>query len=104
MTARTGALFCLASAAAFGAMGVFGKLAYEQGATVATLLSVRFVLAALVLWVVVVAGGRIGAITSLPRRDALMALGLGAVGYSAQAGAYFAALSRMDASVLALLL
>ena len=30
---RTGALFCLASAAGFGAMGVFGKLAYDAGAT-----------------------------------------------------------------------
>ena len=28
-----GALLCLASAAAFGAMGIFGKLACEEGAT-----------------------------------------------------------------------
>ena len=42
----SGSLFCLASAAAFGAMGVVGKLAYGEGATVGTLLSVRFVLAA----------------------------------------------------------
>ena len=46
----TGALFCLASAAAFGAMGVFGKLAYDEGATVGTLLATRFVLAAALLW------------------------------------------------------
>ena len=38
--------FCLASAAAFGAMGIFGKLAYDEGATVGTLLATRFVLAA----------------------------------------------------------
>ena len=31
-------LFCLASGAAFGAMAVFGKLAYAEGATVGTLL------------------------------------------------------------------
>ena len=37
--ARAGALLCLASAAAFGAMGVFGKLAYDEGATVGTLLA-----------------------------------------------------------------
>ena len=37
--------FCLASAAAFGAMGIFGKLAYDEGATVGTLLATRFVLA-----------------------------------------------------------
>jgi drug/metabolite transporter (DMT)-like permease len=102
--ARTGALFCLASAAGFGAMGVFGKLAYDAGATVGTLLAVRFALAATVLWAVVIATGRVGTLRVLARRDVLMALGLGALGYSAQAGAYFAALSRLDASLLALLL
>src|ERR671914_120409 len=34
-----GTLLCLGSGAAFGAMAVFGKLAYGDGATVATLLS-----------------------------------------------------------------
>ena len=34
-----GALLCLASAAAFGAMAIFGKLAYDEGATVGTLLA-----------------------------------------------------------------
>jgi drug/metabolite transporter (DMT)-like permease len=104
MHARTGALFCLASAAGFGAMGVFGKLAYDAGATVGTLLAVRFVLAAAILWTFVLATGRTRAILTLPRRDVLMALALGGIGYSAQAGAYFAALDRLDASLLALLL
>jgi drug/metabolite transporter (DMT)-like permease len=101
---RTGALYCLASAAAFGVMGIFGKLAYDEGVTVGTLLAVRFALAAAVLWCVVIATGRLGAITALPRRDVATALALGAIGYSAQAGGYFAALQRIDASVLALLL
>jgi drug/metabolite transporter (DMT)-like permease len=100
----TGALFCLASAVAFGAMGVFGKLAYEQGATVGTLLAVRFALAALVLWTVVLASGRLRELRALPRRDVGIALGLGALGYSAQAGGYFAALERIDPSLLGLLL
>ena len=56
---RAGALLCLASAAAFGAMGIFGKLAYGDGATVGTLLACRFVLAATLFWLVVLAtGGR----------------------------------------------
>ena len=29
-----GVLICLASAVAFGAMAIFGKLAYDEGATV----------------------------------------------------------------------
>lgn len=101
---RTGALYCLASAAGFGAMGVFGKLAYEEGVTVGTLLSTRFVLAAVLFWLILVcARGGIRELRSLTRRDLLIAIALGAVGYGAQAGAYFAALDRLDASLLALL-
>jgi drug/metabolite transporter (DMT)-like permease len=101
---RTGALICLASAVAFGAMGIFGKLAYEEGATVGTLLAVRFVLAAALFWALVFATGAARRLRTLPRRDIGLALALGAVGYSAQAGAYFVALERLDASLLSLLL
>lgn len=100
----TGAIFCLTSAAFFGAMGVFGKLAYQEGSTVATLLSARFVVAALVLWLALAAIGGLGRLRAMARRDVLLALGLGAVGYGAQAGCYFTALERMDASLLALVL
>ena len=100
-----GALLCLASAAAFGVMGIFGKLAYEEGATLGTLLATRFVLAAALLWLVVGIGTRGARRPRRPaRRDVGLALALGAVGYSAQASAFFAALQRIDASVLALLL
>lgn len=99
-----GILSCVASAAAFGAMGIFGKLAYDQGVTVGTLLSARFVVAAVLFWAVVAGSGRLGALRAVPRRDVALALGLGAFGYAAQAGAYFAALDRLDASLLSLLL
>jgi len=48
--------------------------------------------------------GAAGQLRTLPRRDIGLAFALGAVGYSAQAGAYFAALKRLDASLLSLLL
>ena len=99
----TGTLLCLASAAAFGAMGIFGKLAYDDGATVSTLLAVRFALAAVMFWLFMAYSGRARALRALPRRDVTIALALGGIGYSAQAGAYFAALDRIDASLLALL-
>ena len=35
----SGTVLCLASACCFGAMAAFGKLAYDEGATVGTLLS-----------------------------------------------------------------
>jgi len=101
----SGTLLCLGSGAAFGAMGVFGKLAYAQGATVGTLLSVRFALAAVVFWGLVLAGRPARArLRALPRRDVAAGLALGAAAYALQAGCYFAALSRVDASLLALLL
>jgi len=98
-----GTLLCLASAAAFGAMGIFGKLAYDEGATVGTLLATRFLLAAAMFWLVVACSGRARGVRALPRRDVGIALALGAVCYSAQAGGYFAALQRLDASLLSLL-
>ena len=100
----TGALLCLASAAAFGAMGIFGKLAYEEGATVGTLLATRFALAAAVFWLVMLATGTLGELRTLARRDAGLAVALGALGYGAQAGCYFLALDRLDASLLSLVL
>ena len=101
---RSGVIFCLVSAAAFGGIGIFGKLAYGEGSTVGTLLSVRFVVAALLLWVLTAATGALAGLRRLPRRDVLAALALGAIGYGAQAGAYFLALDRMDASLLSLVL
>jgi drug/metabolite transporter (DMT)-like permease len=101
----TGTLLCVGSAAAFGAMAVLGKLAYENGATVGTLLAVRFMLAAVMFWALVFArGGAAAELRELARRDVAIALGLGAVGYAAQAGLFFSALERIDASLLSLLL
>src|SRR3954471_1628770 len=101
MQQRTGALLVLASAVAFGVMPVFGKLAFEAGVGVGTLLFIRFAIAAPVLWAAMAVRG------ALPRargRVVLRALALGAVGYAMQAGLYFLALERMDASVLSLIL
>lgn len=102
MQQRTGALLVLASAVAFGVMPIFGKLAFEAGVGVATLLVVRFAIAAPVLW------GAVALRRVFPRgagRGVLgRALALGAVGYAMQAGLYFLALERMDASVLSLVL
>ena len=99
-----GALLCLASAAAFGAMGIFGKLAYDEGATRRHAAGRplrargRAVLAA--SWPAHGRRPRPARAAAARRR---LALALGAVGYSAQAGGYFAALERLDASLLSLL-
>src|SRR4051794_39439949 len=107
--------FCLASGAAFGAMAVFGKLAYAEGATVGTLLAVRFLFASALFWAgnatLVAKRGqtpvrdicRVKGSDPFRLRDVLVALGLGAGGYAVQAGLYFAALSRIEAGLLSLL-
>jgi drug/metabolite transporter (DMT)-like permease len=97
-----GALMCAASGAAFGGLAIFGKLAYDAGVGVLTLLVVRFALAALVLSV----AARVRRSTSSrpARRVLLIALALGAVGYASQAGLFFGALTRIDAGLTALVL
>jgi drug/metabolite transporter (DMT)-like permease len=97
---RHGIALCLLSAVGFGAMAIFAKEAFASGVTLLTVLALRFLLAALVFWVVVIARG-----TPLPpRRVLLTGLALGAGGYAAQAGLYFGALTRIDASLTSLLL
>lgn len=99
-----GVLLCLVSAACFGAMAVFGKLAYAEGVSPEALLLLRFGLASALL------GGlqlvRRRSAPRLPReglrRLVLTALALGAVGYALQATLYFAALERLDAPVVGL--
>jgi drug/metabolite transporter (DMT)-like permease len=96
-----GVLLCVASAASFGGMAVFGKLAYEAGVGVMTLLVVRFTLASLCLGALSMSRrGR-----AFPRgRMLAAALGLGAVAYSAQSALFFLALTRIEAGLTALVL
>ena len=100
----SGTLMSLGSGAAFGAMAVFGKLAYDEGATVGTLLAVRFALAAAMFWALVLASGAAREVRALASRVAGIAVALGACGYAIQSGCFFAALERIDASLLSLLL
>ena len=97
--APVGAALCLLSAAGFGAMAIFGKLAYDAGVSTLTLLLVRFTLAGLIFGAIVGAQPWKGG-----RRAVLIGLGLGGIGYATQAGLFFGALQRLDASLLALLL
>jgi drug/metabolite transporter (DMT)-like permease len=104
MTVMRGAALCLVSAAAFGTLGIFGRLASDAGATVATTLLVRFGLAGVVFAAALALTGGAATIRRLPRRVILTGLGLGFAGYSLQSGLYFAAIGRLDVSMTALLL
>src|SRR6478609_2844224 len=99
-----GAGLCLLSAAAFGTLGIFGRLAADAGADTATTLLVRFGLAALVFAAVLLWTGGWRALRGLSRRVVVTGLALGGAGYSLQSGLYFAAIGRLDVSMVALLL
>lgn len=87
-------------------MAVFGSLAYRQGVSTEALLVIRFSLAAVCVWALVLLrrpGTRRADRRHLPTSLICVAFALGAVCYAAQAGFYFSALHHMDASLLALI-
>lgn len=98
---RQGLLLCVIAAVGFGSMAVLAKLAYAAGATVLTLLSVRFVIGAALLWGFAAYRG----VARIPDvRAALAALALGLFLYSAESGLYATALTHIDASLGELLM
>ena len=104
-----GPVLCLLSATAFGAMAIFGKFAYAAGVSTDALLLVRFSLAAVLLFSLDAAlrrraGDRTPLLHGLSLRTVLIAVvGLGSIGYAAQAGFFFAALQVMDAGPLSMI-
>jgi drug/metabolite transporter (DMT)-like permease len=99
-----GALLCLVSAAGFATLGVFGRLASDAGASIASTLLVRFAIASLVFALLLAVTGGLAKLRALPRRAVLGGLALGAAGYSLQSGLYFAAIGRLDVSLVSLVL
>lgn len=95
-----GVALTLTSAVTFGATGVLAKFAFAAGAGVSSLLSTRFAIAALLLWIIVA----IRRPALPPLRLTLAALALGGIGFATEATLYFSALERLDASLVALLL
>ena len=95
-----GVALVIGSAVCFGTLGVFGKLAYRLGLTTPQLLSYRFALAAVMLWLAAIAIRE-----PFPPRRSLVGLAImGGAGYVGQSGSYFSALHFIPASTNALLL
>jgi len=105
-----GPALVLLSAAAFGAMAVFGKLAYSAGVDSGALVLVRFTSAAALLGLLLLVRPSLRRLEGeaprswLGARPVLIALGLGFFGYALQASLFFAALERADVSVVTLVL
>jgi drug/metabolite transporter (DMT)-like permease len=90
-----------ASQTIFGSLGLFYKLALAGGATSLTILPLRFSLAAVPLWLLVLATGRRW---RLPRGRVLALLGMGGGAYVGQSYFYLAALERIPLSTGTLIL
>ncbi len=97
---RLGFIFIIISAASFGVMPIFARLAYTAGAEPVTVLFLRFAMAAVVMNLIMVASR-----TPYPRGLILLELILlGAIGYVGESLAYFLALKMASAGLVALLL
>jgi drug/metabolite transporter (DMT)-like permease len=99
--ARLVGLICIvASAAGFGAMPIFGKLAYAKGVDLPSMLFLRFALAGLLM-----ASVMQWCAMPWPRgRNLLLLIVMGGLGYVGQSFCYFAALQHATAGLTALLL
>ena len=97
---REGLLLCLVSAAGFGAMPIFGRQAFAAGVELTPMLSLRFLLAAAMLWALIALRRRpLGSV-----RGVVFGGLLGLCGYSVQAGLYFGSIQRIDVSLASLIL
>lgn len=96
----TGVVLILISAASFGWLAIFGRFAYAAGIDTATLLFLRFSLAALFMVALMIVRRE-----DWPRRRLLgMLVGMGGLGYVGQSFLYFTALHYASAGLVALLL
>lgn len=116
---QSGFIASIVSAIAFSTLGIFAKLLYASGFSVANALAWRFMVAAVALWVVVglrarfrrspakswgpVPGAEPAHFTP-SRRDFLKIFLLGLLGFSPQAGLYFLTVKILDPGITSLLL
>lgn len=99
---RLGALQVAAAGFCFGFLGIFGRLAFDAGLTLGSLLTLRFLLASALL--------AVGVALFRPRllmidfKQLLGCLGLGVLGYAVFASLYFTAIEGVSVALASLLL
>ncbi len=96
-----GAILIALSTLGSGSMAIFAKLAYEAGLNVLTVLLGRFVLAAILLWIV---SAVLKANLKIGMKKILTFLGIGIFGYGVMAFLFFTSLKYLTAPVASLLL
>ena len=96
---RVGAALCLVAGASFALQPVLVRIAFDGGATVASVGAIRFALAAAVLALVARR-----ALAAAPLLSLLPPFALGATIYGLETGLFFASLERIDVSLASLLM
>lgn len=108
----TGALLAVVSALAYGSLAIFAKLAYREGWETASLLTVRFAIAALVVLPFALSSGRRTGVGTSAGTGASVASWrgwpgaflVGALGYTATTALFFPSLRLLPAAVASFLL
>lgn len=92
----------LVAAACFGVLSIIVKLALARGGAALDMLATRYVIAAAILWVVMGVFNRKA--LAVGRRNVARAATMGLVGYGFASVCFFTALTRISASLVALIL
>ncbi len=93
------------SALCYSTLGILGKIAFEEGLTVLSLLSTRFTLGALLLWgFILMMPDMRRSLGEVPRRRLAVIFAWGIVGFAGQSTLFFSALRYISASLNVLLL
>jgi drug/metabolite transporter (DMT)-like permease len=100
-TARRGVGLAVLSAAGFGTLAIFGRLAELVGLSIPTLLAFRFALAVPLVWGYLAWRGRLRV---LQGRQLVIAVALGAVGYAAMSGLFLWGVALTNAGLAGILL
>ena len=91
-----GSLLVLISATGFGIMGIVAKIAYREGATAISVLVMRYITAAALMWLYNALSGRIKK-AAVNRGQLIKAFLLGGVFYAVTSVGYFSALNYIPA-------
>lgn len=97
-----GFIYVLIAGICFGFLGVFGRLAFQHGFSVGELLTYRFALASLLLWIGLFVFNR--KLIALSFKQILISVLLGCFGYALFSTLYFMSIQGISVALAALLL
>jgi drug/metabolite transporter (DMT)-like permease len=98
----TGYVEVLLAGMGFGFLGIFGRFAFASGISVGELLTLRFTLAAIILWISILLIKP--SLIHLPPKQILISSMLGTLGYASFSNLYFQAIKGVSVAIAAILL